>query len=131
MLLIENKKGYDEVVEFAKRRGVLGELESRLQYLGGYACKTEMGVDETRTVCVLSHDFAPYSWGIRMYRRKANITVDPKNVTLDNWRGGLDRHYDFMFNGGLIYYGPGESGVSGPQFSVRNGSSHETWEINT
>lgn len=131
MLLFDDKKKFDEIIEFAKSRGVLNKLEDRLKFLGEYACKTEMGIDETRTVCVLHHDFAPYSWGIQMYRRKDNITVDPKNVTLDNWRGGLDRYYVFMFNGGLIYYGPNESGVSSPQFSVRNGSSDETWEINT
>lgn len=34
-------------------------------------------------------------------------------------------------HGGLIYYGPGDSGVGAPQFSVRIGDTSEGWSIHT
>lgn len=66
----------------------------------------ERGPNDKRTV--LGKDFAPFSF------------------TFQHFRGDQP-----WINGGLIYYGPGDTGVSAPQFSVRIGDSKEGWSVNT
>ena len=106
----EDVKKYLETVKaFAKSIGKEEILQKRLDYLDTYAC----GDDKEKTRCKLFKDFAPYSFEFEMQAR-AN-----------------DGGYRYWFNGGLIYYGPNEDGVSG-QYSVRIGDTREVdWTINT
>lgn len=93
----------NSVVEFAKRRGLLPLLQERLSYLNGYAQERSKG-------CRIWKDFAPYSFSFLM----------------------LDAQGKGWFNGGLIYFGKGDTGVDGPQFSVRLGdTSEEGWSVHT
>ena len=95
--------GYlEKVLEFAERRQITDKLVRRLEYLNNYAGDRSQG-------CRVYKDAFP-SFGFDM----------------------LDREGGCWFNGGCIYYGPGETGVGGPQFSVRIGSDlDEDWSINT
>lgn len=62
----------------------------------------------------LFKDFAPFSWDFVVY----NVMED-----------GAEK---FVYNGGLIYFGPNEDGVSGPQFSVNLSPSDKAgWRIHT
>lgn len=91
------------VLDFAKKRGILGDFMQRLQYLNDYAGDRSKG-------CQLSKDFAPFSFNI--------VMLDAK--------GGR------WWNGGLIYYGKGDTGVEAPQLSVRIDSDlKEGWNINS
>lgn len=93
----------NSVVEFAKRRGLLLELQEQLTYLNGYAQERSKG-------CRVWKDFAPYSFSFLM----------------------LDAQGKSWFNGGLIYFGKGDTGVDGPQYSVRLGDSYEEgWSVHT
>jgi hypothetical protein len=115
MLDIQCEEHLDKVIEFAEKRGIVDKLADAMEYLDKYA---EHG-DRGKTKCVLMSDFAPYSFYFLMQRRFA----------------GTD-HYDTWFNGGCIYYGPGDTGVGLPQLSVRleaatGGDSREEWSIHT
>lgn len=88
------------------------DFEGRLAYLEHYA--------QDGCVCDLYTDMAPYSFGFTIYKRQ-------QDGSLQRW-----------FNGGLIYYGPRETGVDSPQFSVSLSAvaGHELaakarWEIHT
>ena len=95
--------GYmDEVLAFAERRGLLCQIMEQLAYLA----ETERWQGTRRVQ--LYKDFAPYSFTFQEY-----INDKP------------------AIYGGLIYYGPGDTGVSGPQFSVRIGDTREGWRVNT
>lgn len=50
----------------------------------------------------------------------------PYSFTFQHFRGDQP-----WINGGLIYYGPGDTGVGAPQFSVRIGDTREGWSVNT
>jgi hypothetical protein len=131
----EAKKYLEDVRAFADRRGpeIRAKLESKIQYL------TEFGghrdgelVDPSRFVVIIIPDSAPFSFSIGWYKRKESLgtTQIPIEKFADlKTRGSF---YDFYMNGGMIYYGPGDNGVGGPQFSVRSGSEKdEDWSVNT
>lgn len=61
-----------------------------------------------RLKTTLSPDFAPYSFYF--------IIEDAKGIVM---------------NGGLIYFGPGDTGVGDPQYSVRLGETTEGWSVHT
>lgn len=111
MIKLECGKRYlKDVIAFAKRTGQLASLKQNLQYLNGYACHG----DPKKTRCRLFTDHAPQSFYFVMQLRQK------------------DGSYRDWFNGGCIYYGPGESGVGDPQFSVRLGNTSKSgWTINT
>ena len=100
-----------EAREFAMDLGLLENLEGQLDYLSNYAC----GEEETnRTICDLYTDHSPHSFYFVM-----NIK-DKETGEYKRW-----------FNGGLIFFNAGESGVSGPQYTVRLDSSKSGWSIHT
>ena len=106
-MLEDKTDGYlEEVKELAVKINKLDELEERLDYLRDYS------PEETR--CLLYKDFAPMSFYFQMQ------TMNKEDVW-QNW-----------FNGGLIFYGPGDTGVGAPQFSVRIGEDLSCgWSIHT
>lgn len=89
-------------LDFAERRGILEKFLNRIKYLNGYAGERSKG-------CCLFSDFSPFSFEFLV----------------------LDSEGNDWFNGGLVYFGAGESGVSGPQYSVRIGDTSEDWSIHT
>lgn len=107
----ETQRYVDEVKTFAESVGALAKLQKQLDYLDTYAEHEDRG----RTLCVLYKDFAPNSFSFVM-------NIRPKG-------GG---EYAFWYNGGLICYPPGDSGVGAPQFSVNLTTSDEyEWHVNT
>lgn len=90
------------ILEFAERRKITDKLLKWLTYLNDYAGDRSQG-------CQVYRDVFP-SFGFTM----------------------LDKAGARWFNGGMIYYGPGDSGVGAPQYSVRIGTDlEEDWSINT
>jgi hypothetical protein len=88
-------------------------LEDQLTYLETYRNNT--------CLCELYPDFAPHSFGF-------NLMGPVKN----------DGSRDRWFVGGVIYYGPSETGVDGPQFSVdieavagNPEAQKPRWKVNT
>ena len=92
----------EKVLTFAEKRGLLENLQKKF---GQMAFPTFFGKPCTTRV---SKDFSPYSFYFETYVG--------------------DR---LVLSGGLIYYGPGESGVDAPQLSVRIGDLTEGWEVHT
>lgn len=92
---------FDSVMAFAKERGLQNQLQEKLDWLGNYA-------GEGKTTCCLYKDFAPYSFEFVMMKGD------------ERW-----------FNGGLIYFGRGDTGVGMPQLSVRIGDTDEGWSVHT
>lgn len=114
MLVVNDQKYLEAVKAFADRRGpeIRKILEDRLSYLDGYAGKE-------RTRCHLFPD-GPHSFNFLMERKNETLSTEQGREIYDRW-----------FNGGLTYYGAGDSGVGSPQFSVRLVADKEGWEINT
>ena len=110
MLKIQCLEHFEEVKKFAERRNLSEDLQKSLDYLNMYACHEE---DLERTECDLYSDFSPFSFTFQM-------KIKNKNGQYERW-----------FNGGLIYFGEGDSGVNFPQFSVRVGSTNEGWSVHT
>lgn len=115
MLETKDHEHLKEVRAFAQRVGAAARLQRWLDYLDTYAENDDRG----RTRCLLHKDFAPNSFYFLMEVRKPDGT------------------YERWFNGGLIYYGPGETGVGEPQFSVSltrtvggEAPAHD-WEVHT
>jgi hypothetical protein len=112
------QKRLEQARAFADKVGAREELEAQLNYLSTYA-----NGNGTDTVCVLFNDFAPHSFEFVMLR----VVTEGEEKKEKRW-----------FNGGLIYFGPGESGVSAPQFSVSldgcfgtgKGNQHR-WSVHT
>jgi hypothetical protein len=103
------------VNKFADQVGAHDRLHKQLDYLARYACPAE---DAQKTICDLYKDFAPNSFGFTMRRRNQET-------------GG----YDYWFNGGLIYSGPGQPlDGSAPALTVsldpEAGKQHD-WSIHT
>jgi ABC-type Fe3+-citrate transport system substrate-binding protein len=99
----------DKVKAFAKSIGKEAEFQEKLDY---FEKLTWFGVEAKTS---LYKDSSPYSF---------SFTVRAKNRITDQ--------YDAVMNGGLIYYGPYESGSGAPQFSVSLDTSNEArWEIHT
>ena len=101
MLVVKCEEHLSKVKAFAEQRGLVKQLQDKLDYLDTYAGREA-------TECFLYQDFAPYSFEFVMM--KGN----------ERW-----------FNGGCIYFGAGDNGVGEPQFSVRIGDSSEGWSIHT
>lgn len=110
MLHIENQEHYDKVVDFAKSTGRMENLQKQLDYLNTYADHENEGL----TRCILSYDFAPYSFSFLMTRKNK------------------DGEYRPWFNGGLIFHGSHDGGGSGsaPTYSVCL-SPTDGWSIHT
>jgi len=110
MLDIQNQKHFDDVKAFAERMDKFNQLKEQLDYLDTYADHENKGL----TKCVLGKDWAPYSFAFTMMKRDAN------------------GEYRYWFNGGLIFYDVGDTGVGEPQLSVRIGDTSESgWNVNT
>lgn len=128
MLKIDDPAYFESVKAFAKSRGLEAQLQEKLDYLDHYACKDPNDPTDDRapdaTRCLLFKDFAPYSFEFVM-ERKVNVAG-----TKDEDRAGTFE-YRRWFNGGLIYFGAGDTGAGAPQLSVRIGSTDEGWSIHT
>lgn len=110
MLKIENQKHFDKVKAFAESSGRMKQLQKELDYLDTYADHENEGL----TQCILGYDWAPHSFSFLMMKKDATGEYQP-------W-----------FNGGLIYFSSGDSGVGLPQLSVRIGDISEScWAIHT
>ncbi len=93
---------FTEVVTFANKMGLLGQLVEMLQYLNTYGDLAQQ--PERTTRCELASDFAPYSFRYVMYR----VEQTPDGVKEEFW-----------FNGSLIYQGPDSpSGGAYPTLNV-------------
>ncbi len=116
MLQIECEEYLQSVREAADKLGLRENLEEYLTDLETYACplgEDQNVVDLTYTRCVLWKDFAPFSFYFIMEKKQK------------------DGSYARWFNGGMIFYGAGETGVGAPQYSCRLGSTKAGWSINT
>lgn len=107
MLVIEDQKYFDHVVEFAKKSGLYEDdgktnnaLSSRLKYLENYGGKNCDGSDRMRVR--LMPDGAAMSF----------YFVIEKKADTGEWK--------LLFNGGLFYHGPhdGNGSGAGPTFAV-------------
>jgi len=125
-MLIDETEGYLETVrKFAEETNQLKGLQERLDYLGNYGCNSGR-----QTRCRLYKDFAPMSFYFVMEVKKED---DPDNRSRNyGWsKDDPDSEYRRWFNGGLIYFDAGDTGVSGPQYSVRIDSSKSGWSVHT
>lgn len=111
MLQITDQEHFDKVKEFVATRPqeIQKKFQEVLDYLDTYA---EHG-DRGKTRCLLGWDFAPYSFSVLMQARNS------------------DGAYSKWWNGGMIYYGAGDSGAGAPNFSVRLGPLVEGWSVNS
>lgn len=107
MIIIENQEHFDQVVAFAKEKGLYDDrkdtnnmLSNRLRYLETYGGKDEDGTDRMRVR--LAPDFAPFSF----------FFVIEKKTESGGWSP--------LFNGGLIFHGrhDGNGSGSAPTFAV-------------
>lgn len=117
MLIINCPEYLAEVREFAKNVDAYDALQKQLVYLNGYGNPDNPWDGYSR--CVLSKDFAPYSFAFTMQRKSK------------------DGEYDYWFSGGLIYSGPGQpADGSSPSLSVSldpdasSGKKH-MWSVHT
>lgn len=108
------------------------DLFKNLKYLGEYAGDIEDwdGIPVPKTKCVLADDGTKHGFSFRMFRavKVDEVEVDdPKGLsnytnfsiykrTVERWVNGdcFTWRYEYWFNGGLIYHGPG----AGETFSV-------------
>ena len=110
MLLCSNDYVQKQLIEarvFADHIGARESLEEQLELLGKLY-EREGRVRE----CVLFSDHAPHSFFFSV----CDVTPEKRTELLC---------------GGLIYYGPHETGVGVPQFSVSMGGDAPRWEIHT
>lgn len=126
------------VKEFADNTGLRENLDRSLEYLNGYACHLDDPelADPTRTVVLLTPDYGvfgkrenatpSFSFVIRSRKKDAPKRA-PEEITEEVTRN----EYEFWFNGGLLFYGAGDSGVGGPNFSVRLNAEKAGWSIHT
>lgn len=107
MLIVYDKKYFEEVKAFAEKIGLGKQLQKKLDYLDNFRSKNE-------TECHLHRDTAPYSF-----------TFDLK---LKNQHGETKT----LFNGGLIYHGNHDRGGDGgaPTYAVSLTPTHG-WQIHT
>jgi hypothetical protein len=102
MLTVKDQEYFDSVVKFAQEAGLYDDLKKQLDFLSGF------GGDPEKVECELYKDFAPQSFYFNMMKG--------------------DKRW---FNGGLLYFESGDSGVGLPQLSVRIGSTKRGWEVHT
>lgn len=91
-----------KTLEFAEKRGITDKFLEKLEYLNNFRPDI---VEKVR----LFYDWAPNSFGFVMWLKSG-----------ESW-----------LNGGMIYHGPGDSGVGAPTYSVRIGELDEGWSIHT
>jgi hypothetical protein len=110
MLEIQNQEHFNKVKAFAESTGRMEQLQDKLNYLDTYADHERQGL----TKCVISYDWAPYSFSFLMMRRDENGEYQP-------W-----------FNGVLIFHGSHDNGGDGgsPTFSVCVNPT-DGWSIHT
>lgn len=80
----------NEAIKFAAQANLLDQLFKQFVYLGSYGMDRERPLMVTR--CTLGKDFAPYAF--RFIMEKGEI------------RSPTETHWEFWFNGGLLYQGP-------------------------
>ena len=97
---------------FARQRGLSERLEEQLAYLRDYG-EGDGHPWKGRIAVRLFDDSAPHSFLVHW-------VLDPDTDEEKVW-----------MNGGLIYYGRGDTGVSAPQFSVRLTGTDEGWQVHT
>ena len=104
-LIVIDEPYMDTVKEFAKKIGMLGNLEKALDRLSNFG--------EGETNCHIGKDFAPNSFAFRIDRHKE-----------DGWKPWL--------YGGLIFHGEHDGGGNGgsPTFST-NLTPTTGWAIHT
>lgn len=116
MVTIVDQKHFDEAVEFAKRRGLYEIDESKSASNAFLHCLNTLNRWASRPnnrVMVYS-DHSPYSfYWVWESTKDGGVT----------WQREI--------NGGMIYFGDGDSGVGAPQFSVRIGDTNEGWQLHT
>jgi len=113
MLEVKCEEYLTEVRSFAKECELEASLNSQLTYLNTYACSSKESTDLTKTKCILYKDWAPHSFVFTMMMKNK------------------DGEYDYWFNGGLIFYNAGDTGVD-KQFSVRLSNTRKSgWEVHT
>ena len=102
-----------DALSFATARNLLwDDPNSRVRLSLGDGLKYLNANDDIRRAVVLSGKDGQYGFSLSAYV----------------WRSSAWAH---SYNGGLLYYGSGDSGVGGPNFSVRIGSVAEGWNIHT
>lgn len=107
MITITDQQYYDEVRKFAEEQGILDDLEKQIKYL-------HHSPDIQRLT--IGKDFAPHSFTFSL------------EVKVGQGKGG----YRLLFNGGIIYSGPGvPSDGSFPSLSVNIGKPKHGWSIHT
>jgi hypothetical protein len=74
---------FDRIVAEAQERGLMADLQAKLDYLGMYGCHE----DKEYTRCKLYYDFAPLSFAFAMEKRDTP-----------------EAEYQYWFNGGLIFH---------------------------
>lgn len=100
------EKALADARAFSVSRGIGANFEQQLKYLEGY------GGSSNRVTL--------YKDG----RRNFYFQIERKIPEEDEW--------EVILEGGLIYYGKGDTGVGAPQFSVRLGNEdREEWRVNT
>ncbi len=111
MLVIDNQEHFDKVKAFAELVGAFDNFKKQLDYLAGYACHDS----PKDTKCHLGYDFAPNSFRFTMMKRTN------------------DGEYNYWFNGGLIYSGPGiPLDGSGPAYTVSlSPKKGHNWSVHT
>jgi len=126
-MLIDETEGYLETVrKFAEETGQTESLQERLDYLGNYACNSGR-----QTKCRLYKDFAPMSFYFVMEIKKEEDTPALPCSGRRRYEATDSPEFRRWFNGGLIYFDAGDTGVSGPQYSVRIDSSKSGWSVHT
>lgn len=140
MLIVQHRPRFHEALNHAllanrrpETQGIYKSWVSNLKYLEGYGCSPE---DPTKCLVLLGYDSSPLSFSVQWFWRKGKTLWTPELCRSHfkdygpGW-GWIEENYDRWLNGGLIFYGDGDSGVGGPQFSVRIGSTEAGWSINT
>ena len=123
MIFVTDREYYTKVLEFSAKIYMQGQLLTLLARLGeGYWNNGK------QYVCILSKDFAPYSFYWTMYDLKDCIIGEGKDEGWIVAKGGAKP----WMNGGLIYSGPHDLGENTDEntFSV-NLAPHSGWSIHT
>ncbi len=112
---------FNEIMAFAAKHDLLGQLVDTLSYLSNYANGEGCMYDKQQgknTCCTLYKDFAPLSMRIRM-------------ECTDEW-DGTSGIWKYLYNGGLIYQGPDipADGMS-PSLTVSLDSERIGWYVHT
>lgn len=112
---------FNEIMQFAAKHDLLGQLIDTLHHLSNYANAEGCMYDKEKgknTCCTLYPDWAPLSMRIRM-----EYTED--------WDGTAGI-WKCLYTGGLVYQGPDQpADGSGPSFTVSLNSEKVGWYVHT